>query len=146
MVQPRPTEARSVKVDTGKLDHLVDTVGEMVIAQSMIQHDPELASINRPRLVRNLSHLARITNEVQKTAMAMRMVPIGQLFQRMARVVRDLTRKMGKQAELELIGADTELDRNLVEELADPLMHMLRNSVDHGMESPSSGSRSASRP
>jgi len=86
--------------------------------------------------VRNLSHLARITNEVQKTAMAMRMVPIGQLFQRMARVVRDLTRKMGKQAELELIGEDTELDRNLVEELADPLMHMLRNSVDHGIESP----------
>lgn len=129
-------ESRSVKVDTGKLDHLVDMVGEMVIAQSMIQHDPELALLNKPRLIRNLSQLARITDEVQKTAMSMRMVPIGALFQRMARVVRDLARKTGKEAELELIGEDTELDRNLVEELADPLMHMLRNSVDHGVESP----------
>jgi two-component system chemotaxis sensor kinase CheA len=132
----RQSDSRSVKVDTGKLDHLVDTVGEMVIAQSMIQHDPELGSINRPRLVRNLAQLARITNEVQKTAMSMRMVPVGQLFQRMSRLVRDLTRKTGKKAELELVGEDTELDRNLVEELADPLMHMLRNSVDHGVETP----------
>jgi len=134
--ESQSTSARSVKVDTAKLDQLVDTVGEMVIAQSMIQHDPDLASINRPRLVRNLSQLARITNEVQKTAMAMRMVPIGNLFQRMARLVRDLTRKTGKEAELEIIGAETELDRNLVEELADPLMHMLRNAVDHGVELP----------
>lgn len=130
----RPAEARSVKVDTGKLDHLVDTVGEMVIAQSLIQHDPELATLNRPKLVRNLGQLARITNEVQKTAMSMRMVPIGQLFQRMERVVRDLTRKTGKEAVIEISGEDTELDRNLVEELADPLMHMLRNSVDHDVE------------
>lgn len=132
----RGNETRSVKVETSKLDHLVDTVGELVIAQSMIQHDPELASLNRPRLVRNLAQLARITNEVQKTAMSMRMVPVGQLFQRMSRLVRDLTRKTGKQAELELQGEDTELDRNLVEELADPLMHMLRNAVDHGVELP----------
>ena len=129
-------EASSVKVDTAKLDHLVDTVGEMVIAQSLIQHDPEMASINRPRLVRNLSQLARITNEVQRTAMAMRMVPVGFLFHRMARMVRDLTRKTGKEADLEIAGEDTELDRNLVEELADPLMHMLRNAVDHGVELP----------
>ncbi len=131
----RIVESRSIKVDTGKLDHLVDTVGELVIAQSLVQHDPELTSLNRPTLVRNLSQLARITNEVQKTAMSMRMVPIGILFQRMARVVRDLTRKVGKQAELEIVGEETELDRNLVEELSDPLLHMLRNSVDHGVES-----------
>ena len=129
-------EARSVKVDTGKLDHLVDMVGEMVIAQSMIQHDPDLASLNRPRLTRNLSQLTRITDEVQKTAMAMRMMPIGRLFQRMSRVVRDLARKTGKDVELDISGEDTELDRNLVEELSDPLMHMLRNAMDHGVESP----------
>jgi two-component system, chemotaxis family, sensor kinase CheA len=129
-----PTETRVVKVDTGKLDHLVDMVGEMVIAQSMIQHDPDLASLDRPRLTRNLLQLTRITSEVQKTAMAMRMMPIGNLFRRMQRVVRDLGRKTGKQADLEISGEDTELDRNLVEELADPLMHMLRNSVDHGIE------------
>jgi two-component system, chemotaxis family, sensor kinase CheA len=132
----RSAEARSVKVDTGKLDHLVDMVGEMVIAQSMIQHDPELQSVNRPRLLRNLSQLARITDEVQKTAMAMRMVPVEHLFHRMRRVVRDLARKTGKEVELEIAGGDTELDRNLVEELADPLMHMVRNAVDHGIEPP----------
>jgi two-component system chemotaxis sensor kinase CheA len=132
----RSPEARAVKVDTGKLDHLVDMVGEMVIAQSMIQHDPELQSVNRPRLLRNLTQLARITDEVQKTAMAMRMMPIEHLFQRMRRVVRDLARKTGKEVEMEITGGETELDRNLVEELADPLMHMVRNAVDHGLESP----------
>jgi two-component system, chemotaxis family, sensor kinase CheA len=131
---PVRVEARSVKVDTAKLDHLVDMVGEMVIAQSMLQHDPDLKAVNRPRLTRNLSQLTRITDEVQKTAMAMRMVPVEHLFQRMRRVVRDLARKMGKEVEMEIMGGDTELDRNLVEELADPLMHMLRNSVDHGIE------------
>lgn len=132
----RNAEARAVKVDTAKLDHLVDMVGEMVIAQSMIQHDPELKGKTQTRLTTNLSLLTRITNEVQKTAMAMRMMPIEHLFQRMRRVVRDLARKTGKEVELEISGGDTELDRNLVEELADPLMHMLRNSVDHGIERP----------
>ncbi len=137
----RAAEARAVKVDTGKLDHLVDMVGEMVIAQSMIQHDPELQSVNRPRLLRNLTQLARITDEVQKTAMAMRMMPVEHLFQRMRRVVRDLARKTGKEVEMEITGGETELDRNLVEELSDPLMHMVRNAVDHGIEEPEERSR-----
>ena len=133
---PRAAEARSVKVDTSKLDYLVDMVGEMVIAQSMVQHDPDLVLETKPRLARNLSQLARITNEVQRTAMSMRMIPIGQLFQKTARMVRDLSRKAGKRVELELFGEDTELDRNIVEELADPLLHMVRNAVDHGIELP----------
>ena len=126
--------ARSIKVDTTKLDYLVDMVGEMVIAQSMVRHDPDLGTGVKPRLQRNLSQLARITDEVQRTAMSMRMIPIGQLFQKTARLVRDLSRKAGKQVDLELSGEDTELDRNIVEELADPLMHMVRNAVDHGIE------------
>jgi two-component system, chemotaxis family, sensor kinase CheA len=129
-------EARAIKVDTGKLDYLVDMVGEMVIAQSLVRHDPDLAGETRPRLVRNLSQLARITDEVQRTAMSMRMVPVGQLFQKMSRLVRDLSRRNGKRVELETSGEDTELDRNIVEELADPLMHMVRNSLDHGVETP----------
>ncbi len=129
-------EARAIKVDTGKLDYLVDMVGEMVIAQSLVRHDPDLAGETRPRLVRNLSQLARITDEVQRTAMSMRMVPVGQLFQKMSRLVRDLSRKNGKRVELETSGEETELDRNIVEELADPLMHMVRNSLDHGVETP----------
>jgi two-component system chemotaxis sensor kinase CheA len=132
----RPAGARSIKVDTTKLDYLVDMVGEMVIAQSLVRHDPDLAIGVKPRLGRNLSQLARITDEVQRTAMSMRMIPVGQLFQKTSRLVRDLSRKAAKQVELELFGDETELDRNIVEDLADPLMHMVRNSVDHGIETP----------
>jgi two-component system chemotaxis sensor kinase CheA len=128
--------ARSVKVDTDKLDFLVDMVGEMVIAQSLVRHDPDLKIEENGRLGRNLSQLARITDEVQRTAMAMRMVPVGPLFQKMVRLVRDLSRKFGKQAHVQTDGEDVELDRNIVEELADPLMHMIRNSLDHGIETP----------
>lgn len=130
------TETRSVKVDTAKLDFLVDMAGEMVIAQSMVRHHPELAALRSPAVLRSLAQLERITGDLQKTAMSMRMVPIGGLFQRMKRLVRDLARKTGKQADLETIGGDTELDRNVVEELADPLMHMVRNAADHGLETP----------
>ncbi|HTB18879.1 MAG TPA: chemotaxis protein CheA [Bryobacteraceae bacterium] len=134
--EARPTGARSIKVETAKLDYLVDMVGEMVISQSLVSHDPDLSSGLKPRLARNLSQLARITDDIQRTAMSMRMIPVGQLFQKTSRLVRDLSRKAGKQVELELCGEETELDRNIVEELADPLMHMVRNSVDHGIETP----------
>ena len=139
-------ETRSVKVDTGKLDFLVDMVGEMVIAESMVRHNPELAGLSNSKLIRSLAQLGRITNEVQKTAMSMRMVPIGQLFQKMARLVRDLSRKHGKQVELETIGEDTELDRNIVEELGDPLMHMVRNAIDHGIETPDARQAAGKKP
>ena len=133
---PRPLGPRAVKVDTSKLDSLVDMVGELVIAQSMISHDPGMAAAPGARLTRNLSQLTRITADIQRVAMTMRMIPVGQLFQRMARLVRDLARNAGKQVNLQLSGEDAELDRNMVEELADPLMHMVRNAVDHGAELP----------
>jgi two-component system chemotaxis sensor kinase CheA len=136
VAKPGGSELRAIKVDTAKLDYLVEMVGEMVIAQSLIQHDPELVQLKTPRLLRNISQATRITSEVQKTAMAMRMIPIGQLFRRMRRVVRDVSRKAGKRAELAISGAETELDRTIIEELADPLIHMLRNAIDHGIESP----------
>jgi two-component system chemotaxis sensor kinase CheA len=129
-------EARVIKVDTARLDHLVDMVGEMVIAQSLLRHEPYLLAARSPRVQRTLSQLSGITSDVQKTAMALRMVPVGHLFQRMGRFVRDLSRKAGKQVELVTSGEDTELDRQIVEELADPLMHMVRNSIDHGLEKP----------
>lgn len=133
---PAAADSHVVRVETGKLDYLVDMVGEMVIAQSLVRHDPELATLNHSRLLRNIAQLSRITGEVQKTAMAMRMMPVRNLFQRMARLVRDLSRKAGKPAELMTAGDDTELDRTIVEEIADPLMHMIRNAVDHGIETP----------
>jgi len=125
---------RLVKVDTGKLDYLVDMVGELVVAQSLIRHDPAFKSTTDMRLQKNLLQLGRITDEVQRASMAMRMVPIGQLFQKMERLIRDLSRKHGKRIELETQGRDIEMDRNMVEELGDPLMHMVRNAVDHGIE------------
>jgi two-component system chemotaxis sensor kinase CheA len=134
--EARSVGARSIKVETAKLDYLVDMVGEMVISQSLVRHDPDLSAGLKPRLARNLSQLARITDDIQRTAMSMRMIPVGQLFQKTSRLVRDLSRKAGKLVELELAGEETELDRNIVEELADPLMHMVRNSVDHGIEVP----------
>ncbi|MBI4906347.1 MAG: chemotaxis protein CheA [Acidobacteria bacterium] len=135
-------ESSVVKINTAKLEYLVDMVGELVIAQSMLRHDPEMEALHAPRLQRKLAQLARVTGEVQKTAMAMRMVEIGGLFQRMRRLVRDLSKKSGKRAELEISGEDVELDRSLVEELADPMVHMLRNSMDHGLEMPEERVRS----
>lgn len=125
-----------VKVDTQKLDSLVDLVGEMVIAQSLIAQDKDLCSLQSQKLARNLAQLGRITNDLQRTAMSMRMVPIRATFQKMTRLVRDTAAKIAKQAELVLEGEDTELDRTIVEEISDPLIHMVRNSVDHGIETP----------
>lgn len=132
----KTADASSVRVETAKLDYLMDMVGEMVIAQSLIRHNPSLGSVHDPRLAGDLSQLARITSEVQRTAMDMRMIPIGQVFQRTGRMVRDLSRKAGKRVEFETAGEDTELDKTIAEELSDPLLHMVRNSIDHGIEPP----------
>jgi two-component system chemotaxis sensor kinase CheA len=145
-IESRKSETMAVKVDTAKLDSLVDMAGEMVIAQSLVRHDPDLAAIKSPRLLRNMAQLTRMTAELQKTAMAMRLVPIGPLFQRMARMVRDLSRQFGKPVEMETQGDEIELDRNIVQELTDPLMHMVRNALDHGIESPAERERAGKRP
>jgi two-component system chemotaxis sensor kinase CheA len=130
-------EAQStVKVDTGKLDNLIDMVGELVIAQSILAADPAFARSVDERLGRRMAQLKRITSDLQRNAMSMRMVPIRQVFQKMARLVRDLSKQSGKNIELVLQGEETELDRKVVEDINDPLMHMVRNSVDHGIESP----------
>ena len=126
----------SVRVETAKLDYLMDMVGEMVIAQSLIRHSHILLSSTDSRLIGDLSHLARVTAEVQRATMSMRMVPVAHLFQKIERVIRDLSRKAGKQVVLQTSGTDTEVDKTVAEELSDPLLHMVRNSVDHGIETP----------
>jgi two-component system chemotaxis sensor kinase CheA len=125
-----------VKLDTRKLDSLVDLVGELVIAQSMVVQDPDVQRLASRHLARALRQLGRITTELQRTAMSLRMVPIGGMFRKMTRLVRDLAAQQQKQVQLVLDGEETELDRNIVEELSDPLVHMIRNSVDHGIELP----------
>ena len=123
-----------VKLDTAKLDNLVDLVGELVIAQSMVVQNPDVQVINSLQLVRCLRQLSRITTELQRNAMSLRMVPIRAIFHKMNRLVRDLAAQKQKQVQLLLEGEDTELDRNIVEKLSDPLVHMIRNAVDHGLE------------
>lgn len=125
-----------VKLDTKKLDSLVDLVGELVIAQSMIVQDPAVQRLSHGHLERTLRQLGRITSELQRTALSLRMVPIRRTFQKMTRLVRDLAAQQDKQVQLATEGEETELDRNLVEQLSDPLVHMIRNSVDHGIEPP----------
>ena len=125
-----------VKVDTQKLDGLVDLVGELVIAQSLVTQDPDVRGLQNPLLTRHLTQLGRITAELQKTATSLRMMPIKSTFEKMKRLVRDLALKAGKQVDLQFSGEETELDRNLIEELDDPLVHMIRNAVDHGIEKP----------
>ena len=131
---PASSAVGIVRVDTLKLDGLIDLVGELVIAQSMVVQNPDLKNITSEHLSRSLGQLRGITSDLQRTAMSLRMVPIRNTFQKMARLVRDLAAQQGKEIQLVLEGEDTELDRNIVEELSDPLIHMIRNSADHGIE------------
>lgn len=126
----------TIKVDVDKLDGLVNAVGELVIMQTMVRANPRIADISDPKLNKDFGQLSRITSELQKTAMSMRMVPIRQTFQKMIRLVRDLSKKTGKQANLIMEGEETEIDRNMVDSIYDPLVHMMRNSVDHGVQLP----------
>ena len=143
--QRRTETGQSVKVDTGKLDSLIDLVGELVIAQALISEDPALQRNMDERLQRNLAQVRRITSELQRDAMSMRLVPIKPTFQKLARLVRDLSKKSGKVVDLVLAGEDTELDRKVIEDINDPLMHMIRNSIDHGIESAEARRRAGKR-
>jgi two-component system chemotaxis sensor kinase CheA len=124
----------TIKVETRKLDNLIDLMGELVILQSMIRESTNGAGDRDERLGRSLAQLHRISGDLHRAAFALRLVPVRQTFDRMRRLVRDVSRKSGKPVELEIVGEETELDRKVVEEIADPLTHMLRNSIDHGIE------------
>ncbi|MBN1556118.1 MAG: chemotaxis protein CheW [Phycisphaerae bacterium] len=126
----------SIRVGTNRLDSLINMVGELVIAQSMVAQDPEVIQTASPRLQRSVSHAGKIIRELQDLTMSLRMVPLKGVFQKMNRLVRDLARKSGKQVQFITEGEETEIDRNMVESLNDPFVHMIRNSVDHGVETP----------
>ncbi len=127
----------TVRVNTEKLDSLMDVVGELVIVQSqLLESTRQHADTAGSPLLRNVAQLTRITKELQHTAMSLRMIPIKPSFQKMERLVRDLARDFGKKVDFVTSGEDTELDRTVVEEIADPLVHMVRNALDHGLELP----------
>ncbi|MDM8535228.1 chemotaxis protein CheA [Desulfobacterales bacterium HSG17] len=125
--QPAATQ---VKVSTQKLDDLVDFAGELVIAQSMLKQK----TVNDSDLSQSVTQLGQIVSNMQVIAMSMRMIPIKATFMKMIRLVRDLSRKSGKQINLTMEGEDTEIDRNVVDALYEPMVHMIRNSCDHGIE------------
>lgn len=129
----KPADA-SVKVNTERLDNLVTMVGELVIAQQMVIQDPSVQLIDDQRFQRNMSQAAKIIRDLQEVAMSLRMVTLKGTFQKMARLVRDVSAKANKSVQFVMEGEDTELDRTVVEEIGDPLVHMIRNSCDHGIE------------
>ncbi|AFM01812.1 chemotaxis protein histidine kinase-like protein [Desulfitobacterium dehalogenans ATCC 51507] len=135
-------QVHTIRVDTVRMDNLINLVGEMVITRTrLVQIGQELKEQYRmDALVNNLNettvYLGRLMSDLQESAMRLRMVPIGTVFSRFPRLVRDLARKTQKEMELVLRGEDTELDKTVVEVIGDPLMHLIRNSVDHGIETP----------
>lgn len=140
--RPKKTESnQTVRVDVARLDSLMNLVGELVIDRTRIAkigndlaqkfHDENMEALSE-----TVSHIARITSDLQDQIMKARMMPIDTVFNRFPRVLRDLAQKLGKEVSLEMTGGDTELDRSVIEVIGDPLLHILRNSVDHGMEMP----------
>ncbi len=124
----------TIKVDAERLDELVDTIGELVIAEAMVSQSDELNLEDATRLPGLLTRMDKITRELQEMAMSMRMVPIRSTFRRMARLARDVATKVGSKIEFVTQGDDTELDKTVVDSIGDPLVHMVRNAVDHGIE------------
>ncbi len=133
---PRKFTDSSVRVSTSRLDKLIDMVGEMVIAHSMVAQDEVVIRTGNHELQKKVAHTSKIVRELQDLSMSMRMVPLKSTFNKMARLVRDLSRKVGKKVTLVTEGEETEIDRNLVDIVNDPLVHMVRNAVDHGIETP----------
>lgn len=126
-----------VKVDTEKLDNLVDLTGELVIAQSMFKQFRMASDGDNQKYAQQLNQVTQTVSSIQKIAMSMRMIPIKNTFQKMFRLVRDLSKNSGKKVALHTLGVETEIDRNVVDELYEPMVHMIRNSIDHGLEIPS---------
>ncbi|MCB2169980.1 MAG: chemotaxis protein CheA [Deltaproteobacteria bacterium] len=133
---PQNVVDSSVRVSTSRLDRLIDMVGELVIAHSMVAQDDIVINGNNHDLIKKISHTTKIVRELQDMSMSLRMVPLKATFSKMTRLVRDVARKTGKQVHLITEGEETEIDRNLVDVINDPLVHMIRNAVDHGIESP----------
>jgi len=124
-----------ISVNVAKLDKLMDLVGEMVIAEAMVTQNPDILALEHEGFLKASRQLRKITNELQDTVMSIRMVPLITTFQKMHRIVRDMCKKLGKDVQLTLIGEETEVDKNIIEHISDPIMHLVRNSLDHGIES-----------
>jgi two-component system, chemotaxis family, sensor kinase CheA len=128
------TVKQTMKIDADRIDLLLETIGELVIMESIVSRDATMRQSEFRDMDRNLAQLTKITRSLQDMSMSMRLIPIDTTFRKMSRLVRDLCKKTGKKIELIMEGKDTELDKSMVEKLGDPLVHMIRNAVDHGIE------------
>lgn len=135
--KPKKTEKTSfISVDVRKMDQLMDLIGELVISESVVLQNPDLKvpGLRLDNFNKAAGQMTKIATQLQDVIMSMRMVPLTNTFQKMNRIVFDVSRKLGKEIEFEMVGASTEVDKNIIEHISDPLMHLVRNSVDHGIE------------
>lgn len=123
-----------ISVNVNKLDSLMNLVGELVISESMVTKNPDLKNLQLDNFNKAARQLRKLTDELQDIVMSIRMIPIAGTFQKMQRIVRDMSRKLGKDVEFVTVGEDTEVDKNIIDHLSDPLMHLIRNAMDHGVE------------
>lgn len=123
-----------ISLSVAKADRLMDLIGELVISESMVTQNPDLAGLELDNFQKSARQLRKIITEMQDTVMSIRMVPLSATFQKMNRIVRDMSKRMDKEVKLTIIGEDTEVDKNIIEHISDPLMHLVRNSIDHGIE------------
>ena len=131
-----PAKRQDIRVELGKLDSLINLIGELVIAENMLIHNPDLKGLELENFNKAGQHMSKLVRELQEMAMTIRMIPVSGLFRRMIRLVHDISVKAGKKVDLQLIGEDTEMDKTVIETITDPLVHLLRNSLDHGLEPP----------
>lgn len=135
---PKKAEKTSfISVDVNKMDKLMDLIGELVISESVVLQNPDLKvpGLRLDNFNKAAGQMAKISTDLQNVIMSMRMVPLTNTFQKMNRIIFDVSRKLGKDVEFEMIGEHTEVDKNIIEHISDPLMHLVRNAVDHGIES-----------
>ena len=134
-----------ISVNVSKLDQLMNLVGELVTSESMVSQNPDLDGLHLDNFNKAARQLQKIIHELQDVSMSVRMVPLSLTFQKMHRIVRDMCRKIGKEVNLEIIGEETEVDKNIIEQITNPLMHLIRNSVDHGVEMPDDRERAGKK-
>lgn len=135
-----PSESKlnkgSISVGVTKLDKLMDITSEIIITQALLIQNPDLKGLELQNFEKVARQFKKITNELQDSVMSLRMLPISQVFIKMKRIVRDTAEKLGKKIDLKIVGETTEVDKNIIELISDPLMHLIRNSIDHGIEMP----------
>lgn len=148
LAKNQPKKQSIISVNVEKMDALMDLIGEIVIAEAVVLQNPDLKvpGLELSNFNKASAQLSKITTELQEVIMSMRMMPLTNTFQKMKRIVFDISRKLNKDVELEVIGENTEVDKNIIEHISDPLMHLVRNSMDHGIEEDSEARRAAGKP